>query len=281
VSGFSLEWLALREPADHRARNPDILAALKAAFADRESVTVIDLGCGTGSNLRATAPYLPLRQRWRLVDHDPALLAAARERLMAWADSAEPSGDSLTLVKEGRVLAVSFAEADLATGPEAALGGSPDLVTAAALFDLVSIPWIERFAWRLAEENAALYTALTYNGVEMWRPAHEDDPAILAAFHAHQCRDKGFGPSAGPGATEALASALKACRYMVKTGDSAWRLEAQDQALVRELAGGVAQAVRETGQVAEERVTAWQRTRTEGAACTIGHTDLLAMRASW
>jgi SAM-dependent methyltransferase len=277
VSGFSPEWLALREPADHHARNPDILAALQAAFANRESVTVVDLGCGTGSNLRATAPYLPSRQHWRLVDHDPALLAAARERLTAWADSAELRGDSLKLVKDGRELAVSFARADLVSGLEAALGGSPDLVTAAALFDLVSVPWIERFAGRVAEENATFYTALTYNGLDTWRPAHEDDAAILAAFHAHQRRDKGFGLSAGPGATEAMASALGARGYSVKTGDSAWRLAAQDGALIRELAGGVAQAVRETGQVAEERVSAWLDARLGAAACAIGHTDLLAM----
>jgi hypothetical protein len=277
VSGFSPEWLALREPADHRARNPAILAALKAAFADRGSVTVVDLGCGTGSNLRATASHLPRRQRWRLVDHDAALLVAARQLLIAWADSAEPSGDGLTLVKGRRQLTVSFAEADLASGPEAAPAGSPDLVTAAALFDLVSVPWIERFAGRLAQEKAIFYTALTYNGVETWRPAHENDAAILAAFHAHQRRDKGFGPSAGTSATDALTGALTAHGYEVKTGSSPWTLAAQDQALIRDLTASVAQAVRETGQVAEERISAWLNAHLAGGSCTIGHTDLLAM----
>jgi hypothetical protein len=250
---------------------------LKAAFADRDSVTVVDLGCGTGSNLRATGPHLPQRQRWRLVDHDAALLVAARQRLIAWADSTEPSGDGLTLVKGGRQLTVSFAEADLASELEVALGGAPDLVTAAALFDLVSVPWIERFAWRLAQENAAFYTALTYNGVETWLPAHENDAAILAAFHAHQCRDKGLGPAAGPGATDALAGALTAYGYEVKTGSSPWELTGEDQVLIRQLTAGVAQAVREMGQVAEEHILAWLNARLTGGSCTIGHTDLLAM----
>ncbi|HEU4519792.1 MAG TPA: SAM-dependent methyltransferase, partial [Microvirga sp.] len=85
---FSPEWLDRREPVDHRSRNPDLLAALARRFAGRDRLAVVDLGCGAGSNLRALAPFLPERQSWRLVDHDPALLAAARERLAAWADGA-------------------------------------------------------------------------------------------------------------------------------------------------------------------------------------------------
>jgi hypothetical protein len=129
----------------------------------------------------------------------------------------------------------------------------------------------------LAQENAIFYTALTYNGVETWLPAHEDDVAILAAYNAHQRRDKGFGPSAGPGATDTWTGALTAHAYEVKTGSSPWALAAQDQALIRELTAGVAQAVRETGQVAEERISAWLNAHLAGGSCTIGHTDLLAM----
>lgn len=73
VSGFDPTWLALREPADHRSRNQDVADALAARFALRDSVNVVDLGCGTGSNLRAMAELLPKNQSWTLVDHDPAL----------------------------------------------------------------------------------------------------------------------------------------------------------------------------------------------------------------
>lgn len=277
MSGFRADWLALREPADHRARNRELLGGLEAAFASREAVTVIDLGCGTGSNLRATAPHLPPRQRWRLIDHDPALLAAARERLLAWADTAEQRGDDLRLVKDAHELIVSFRRIDLAVDLESALDESTDLVTAAALFDLVSASWIERFARLLVSRRATFYTALTYDGGETWEPPHAADAGMLAAFHAHQARDKGFGPSVGPGASGALAKTLSALGYEVRTGASPWDLGAGDGALVRELAQGAAEAVRETGQVPEERISAWLEARSSGAACTIGHADLLAL----
>ena len=92
----------------------------------------------------------------------------------------------------------------------------------------------------------------------------------------HQRRDKGFGPAAGPAATDALAEAFDARGYRVTTGASPWRLGAAEQALLRELAAGVAQAVRETGRMPEERVSAWLAARSGGASCTIGHADLLA-----
>jgi SAM-dependent methyltransferase len=276
MSGFSPDWLAAREPADGRARHAGLLADLGAAFAGRESVTVVDLGCGTGSNLRAIAPHLPQQQRWRLVDHDAALLAAARDRLAAWADRAERDGDDVRLIVGGRDLQVSFTETDLAAAPEAALDGSPDLVTAAALFDLASRPWIGRLARSVADNRAAFYTALTYNGDDSWAPPHPDDDAIRGAFLEHQGRDKGFGPAAGPAATDLLGEAFGALGYRVKTGASPWRLGAAEQVLLRELAAGVAQAVRETGRMPEDRVSAWLAARSEGASCTVGHSDLLA-----
>jgi SAM-dependent methyltransferase len=277
VSGFSPDWLALREPADHRARNRDLLARLEQAFSGHDSVTVLDLGCGAGSNLRATAPYLPLRQRWILVDHDDKLLAAAGGRLASWADSSECVGEDLALTKDGRELTVAFVQADLAAGIDGPLERGPDLVTAAALFDLVSQAWIERFARAVVARHAAFYTALTYNGTETWQPATPFEDEMLAAFHAHQGRDKGFGPSAGPQASDALTRDFLALGYDVATGDSPWKLGAQDEGLVTELAQGFVQAVRETGQVADDHIDAWLQARSSGASCTIGHTDLLAL----
>lgn len=267
MSGFSPEWLDLREAADHRARSPELLAHLRRHFGVRDALAVVDLGCGTGSNLRACAPHLPPRQAWMLVDHDPALLEAARERVASWLRS-DP---------DGRQLDLRFVEADLAGGAGGVLEGSPDLVTAAALFDLVSPAWIEGFAAAAAERGAAFYTALSYDGAEAWRPPHPADAAILAAFNAHQARDKGFGPAAGPRSTELLARAFRARGYAVHTAQSPWRLGEADAALVQALAEGTAAAARETGQLLDDVVTSWLAARRSGATCEIGHLDLLAL----
>ena len=80
---FSAEWLALREMADHRARDPGLLAKLAEWAHPRGDLTIADLGCGTGSNARAMIPHLAGTQHWRLIDNDGTLLGLAKERLAA------------------------------------------------------------------------------------------------------------------------------------------------------------------------------------------------------
>jgi hypothetical protein len=276
VSGFSVDWLALRESADHRARNGALLAGLSQRLAGRPQVTVVDLGCGAGSNLRAVAPVLPVRQSWRLVDHDPALLAAARAAIASWGDSAEARGPDLFVSKYDRELTVSFVQADLATGLDAALGPGPDLVTAAALFDLVSVPWLEALAAAVAARGSVFYTALTYDGTELWMPPHPADAAVLAAIHRHQRGDKGFGPAAGPQATGVLKKAFCNGGYSVREGESPWRLDEADTALIRQLADGIAAAVSDMKSVPDAVVSGWLQARRDAVACRIGHLDLLA-----
>jgi SAM-dependent methyltransferase len=275
---FSPEWLALREPVDHRSVNTDVASAVRAHFDGPDHVTVMDLGCGAGSNLRGSYALLPDSQHWTLVDFDPVLLETARARLMKWADEASEAGEELMLAKGDKRLMVDFRQVDLARDLEKALDWRPDLVTAAALFDLVSAPWLERFVRELAARGLPLYTVLTYDGREEWRPAHPADAAVLDAFNAHQTTDKGFGPSAGPDAARMMTTMLDKAGYRVAAGDSPWVLEATDHVLARQLAEGVADAARQTGRVPPDQLDAWRAARTANPRAVVGHVDIFARR---
>jgi len=278
MSGFAPDWLKLREGTDHRARDKGLLQKLSAHFADRAEVRVMDLGAGLGSNLRGTFAALPARQHWILVDHDPVLLAAACEAIADWADSARPTASGVEAIKDGRSLHVALKRHDLAADPAPWAGEKPDLVTAAALFDLVSEPWIERFVAALAQAKLAFYTVLTHDNTTAWLPAHPSDTEMHAAFESHFERDKGFGPSAGGRASSLIANALEKSGYIVECASSPWQLGHEDKALIAALAQGWADAVRETGKVPEAAIKAWLEARTaDGVTCTVGHEDLLAL----
>jgi len=275
MSGFSADWLALREPADHAARSPTVARAVEDRFRGHGAVRVVDLGCGTGSNLRASMGLLPLVQTWRLIDWDPALLEAALQRLDDWSDVAEREDDVLRLSHLGRTVQVETLQADLNADLARVLDPAPDLVTAAAFFDLVSKTWIERFVGALAARRLPLYTVLTYDGREHWSPPHPLDTAVLSAFHAHQGRDKGFGPAAGPKAAVSLEDAFRRHGYEVVTGESPWRLGPESAELIGQLAGGIAGAAVETGLVTQADGTRWAQARAQATA-VVGHVDLFA-----
>lgn len=267
MSGFSASWLRLREAADHRSRDRGLVASLLSYLGNSEHITLLDLGCGSGSNLRALAPNLPMSQHWHLVDHNPALLDAAREEIDRWLPNAN--------VTE---LSHSFETADLTADLDRLFDRSVyDIVTAAALFDLVSERWISEFVPYLAKQEAVFYTTLIYNGEMSWTPVHEDDKAMLAAFNIHQQTDKGFGMAAGPLAGGLLAKKLIDAGYRVELRQSPWRLGPDDRQLMVENAKGIAQAVQETGLVDEVHLTSWLESRAELTGCEIGHVDLLAL----
>jgi SAM-dependent methyltransferase len=252
VTGFSADWLALREPADAAARD----AALRieaAAYADRRAGFILDLGCGTGSTVRAL-PIAPAR--WRLVDNDPRLLAEAARRTGA------------------ETVAADLAELDPALVEGAAL------VTASALLDLVSRPWLEALAGHLASAGAGLYAALNYDGRMLWDDAHPLDAGVVAAFNAHQRGDKGFGPALGPDAATALTAIMELYGYRVASAASDWRLGPDDAALQKLFLEGVASAVRETGEVDPAAIDGWLAHRLATiptTRCTVGHIDLLCL----
>jgi hypothetical protein len=259
---FASEWLALREPYDARARNPDVLAALAAAFASQSAINVVDLACGTASTLRAVALRLPARQSWRLVDNDLGLLARAGA-------SAHPPGVTVTTTP-----------LDLARDVEAALDGALDLVTTSALLDLVSAEWLERLVVEVAARRLPLYAALTYDGRIELTPADPLDTSIVAAFNRHQRTDKGFGPALGPDTAVAAARQLATVQYEVTQGASDWVFGAQDGAIQNEVLAGWATAAREVGEPLDDVVNWLTRRRDLVAAgrsaMRVGHIDVFA-----
>jgi SAM-dependent methyltransferase len=263
MSGFSADWLALREPHDARARNRDVLDAVAQAASANNSIAVVDLACGTGATLRAIASRLPARQDWRLVDNDLSLLARAA------------SGAST------RAITVTRIPVDLIRDLEAALDGPIDLVTTSALLDLVSAEWLDRLVVEVAARHLPLYAALSYDGRVTFEPADPFDAVVVAGVNRHQQTDKGFGPALGPVAAETAIARLQGANYAVVHGRSDWRLSPRDQDIQRDMLAGWAGAAREIGAVSLADAAAWLTRRRDLVAAgrstiAVGHVDLFA-----
>lgn len=278
---FSAKWLELREPVDHAARSQAVLQTLVRDMSQHHGgqlngLQVLDLGCGSGSNLRALAPHLGDDQHWVLVDYDDALLAAAREALQTWAHGVLQDGtDGIVLSHSGLTISVRFWRADLSTDLPALLGQPTDLVTASALFDLVSAAWVDRFVAQLA---APLYAVLSFDGQMLWWPEHPSDELVTTAFSRHQQQDKGFGNALGPHSGHYLAEALDAQGFQVVTDKSPWHIETLPSAFHDMLIEGIATAAGDMQAASPEALAHWLETRRVAQRCIIGHDDLYAAR---
>jgi hypothetical protein len=263
MTGFSADWLALREPHDVRARNPAVLNAVVTSLAGNTPVRIVDLACGTGSTLRALAPRFRTRQNWRLADNDLTLLAQASAVV-------RPAGVTLATVP-----------LDLNRDLEAALDGPVDLVTTSALLDLVSEAWLERLAVETAARSIPVYAALSYDGRIEIGPADPFDTAIVAAVNAHQRTDKGFGLALGPAAASWAIARFKSLGYSVVHGASDWVIEPDDRDIQMEIFAGWASAVRELGNLSLADTGGWLTRRREAVAAGrssihVGHVDVFA-----
>ncbi|MCP5149908.1 MAG: methyltransferase domain-containing protein [Chromatiales bacterium] len=288
MTGFSEDWLALREPADSAARSRELAGLLARQLADRPRdapLEVVDLGCGSGANLRWLAPRLPGPQHWHLLDDDPALLAAARRRLARWAgkvvEASVTTGRLALETAGGTRLVADPRRVDLARDLAAVAIPEQALVTASALVDLVSRRWLEALVARCAAARASLLLALTYDGRVAWSPALPDDSTVHRLHDRHQGTDKGFGPALGPTAVAVAAALLRDAGYTVHTATSDWRLGADDAPLARALADGWCRAASDLEPGRRDAFRAWSDDRarladTADAALVVGHLDLLA-----
>jgi hypothetical protein len=252
---FEASWLDLREVADQQARDTGLLARARAHLGKLSSPLILDLGSGTGAMMRAIGPVS--MARWRLIDHDTALLEEAARR----------AGPQTTTerIDLGRLDRLRI--------------GEVDFVTASALLDLAGADWLDGLAKGLANAGIGLYATLSFNGLMEWSPRDFEDPAVIEAFNRHQTRDKGLGPALGPEAWAHLVGRLRDLGHDVVTAASDWHLGDDDVELSSWLTTGVAKAANEAGA---RMAGAWLQRRREllpATTCRVGHVDLLALPA--
>lgn len=283
MSGFSAEWLQLRESLDHTSRDTSTVLAELGEFASRDIKQVIDLGCGTGSNLRWLLPLLGHGQQWACIDHDNGLLAEMPKRLAsAYAGRAQIKTDGSTL----RISSPAFSanvmrlHADLAASVEHLEIPDSSLVTASALLDLVSASWVSKLAVRCLAHRAHILFALTYNGRMEFVPQDAVDAELTSLVNRHQRKDKGFGPALGPNANDATGRIFTDLGYRVSSADSRWQLGPDAIELQTELLDGWLAAALEMDDAGEKSLRAWHGRRLERirggvSAMSVGHRDLV------
>jgi SAM-dependent methyltransferase len=255
----------------------------------------LDLGCGTGANLRHLAPILAVDHHWTCLDLDPDLLRVLPRRTAAWATGLgmepQPAGEGgLRIQGAGSTWEVRTQAFDLSRGIGALPLGPGTLVVASALLDLVSEGWLTELLRTCAGARAPLLLTLTYDGRMTLDPALPLDGTVIGLVNAHQGRDKGFGSALGPSAGARLAQLGDTLGFSMGFAQSDWRLDSDETDLQVALTHGWTAAALE--QAAATRgpndlalttsIHEWQQVRyaeivAKGSRLRVGHQDALLL----
>lgn len=279
-------WLGLREPHDWSARSARLVDAVRRALPQSGVLRVLDLGTGTGSNLRYLIPRLGARQEWLLVDKSPDVLRSLTRRTAAWAEgrglrlTVRDDGFSITGAAVDCIVQTTQRDLDLPLPPDMFAGRH--LVTASALVDLASDAWLSALADRCRAEGCAALLALTYNGRSGFDPPVDGDDLARDLLNVHQRRNKGLGgPAAGPHAHTAAMNAFQRAGFAVEDAETNWQVAAEFADFQRLFIDGLAGAAVEERTDAASIITAWQQQRLEllerrRSHVVVGHYDLAA-----
>lgn len=264
-------WLALREPADARARARGLVDELRRHLPATGRMVIHDLGCGTGAMGRWLAPLLPGPQRWVLHDRDADLLAAA---------TADPPGPAA----DGSAVTLETQQSDINELGSGELGNAT-LITASALLDMLTADELSGLVdLCMVAACPALWTLSVVGRVEL-APADALDRHVAAAFNAHQRRATGRGVLLGPDAPEVARKELSRRGAEVVVRASPWRLGASDADLTAEWLGGWLWAACEQEPELSTQTGSYKRRRVAEATAgqlevTVDHADLLILPPS-
>lgn len=264
MSGFSADWLRLRELFDTRSRSEEFVLSLRSRLSSRP-LQAVDLGTGTGANIRYIAPRLAGEQRWLAVDDDPVLIGQQPAGLKGENFNCTVTPQRLDLVAELQSLPLDGYQ----------------LVTASALLDLVSASWLESLASRCALARTTVLFALNYDGRVQCTPHEPDDAWLIDLVNRHQRGDKGFGPALGPEATRHACTVFSALGFHCRVTTTDWVIEPDEQSLQRELIAGWIGAAREIAPSEDARIERWGRLRNAHllagtSRIRVGHQDFVA-----
>ena len=257
-------WLRVRESADSAARSEALTLAVAGRVPSSGPLRVLDLGTGTGSNIRYLAKRLRGPQHWLAVDRSAALLERAR---------------STTIDGE-----VETREADLGSLDDHLFAGR-HLVTASALLDLVSESWLRALAAHCRAADALELFALTYNGRSSCTPSDPGDEEVRELMNQHQKRDKGLGgAAAGPDAANVAEQCFLREGYAVRRQPSDWVLSASHTDIQRLLIDGWAEAAADMRPDRAPAIARWHARRVGHleagrSRIVVGHDDLAAWPA--
>lgn len=237
---FDPKWLQERYRFDAAARNKELEWEAIHQFAFLEHLQIVDLGSGTGANVRYYLEQFPQNQTWYCVEEDGMLREVFWQNMLelAHADGYQPEqeGDSLKMTKSGHWVEIHFVQGNLMELDKLVDLLRTDLILANAVFDLFSADQFAELIHVISHHSLSMLFSLNYEGMAFF-PQEEKDDFFIRQYNAHMQRPQDFGHGMGPDASQVMKEALNKKLGHVKRGQSIWEIAQEDTEMLRFLLG--------------------------------------------
>ena len=282
MTGFSRNWLQLREPLDKESRSQKIIETLRLVHPYRP-IHVVDLATGTGANLRYLCKELGGHQIWHLIDHDKKLLEAIPSYTKDWAAKNKLLANEIAnklLIKGNNVDCHVYTQQQNLSDLKEINIQEGALVSGSALLDLVSNTWLESLAKKCMLLKATILFSLNYDGHIIFKPYEQEDELVRALVNKHQVTNKGFGEAMGPTAGYSAMKIFSDLGYNIQNHRSDWHIKPNDQELQTILLDTWLEAATEISPEQTKKLKNWRKRRqshvtSKFSELTVGHTDIL------
>ncbi len=248
-------WLHYRYPCDAAARHADIERKFLTYFEHIHRLHIVDIGAGTGANFRYYFSRLQQSQAWTLVEQNDHLVRASQICLEKFATDHgygfRREGKYLMITDKDKAARISIVQGTLDHIEQQVDLQKVDVLTANAVFDLISYEQFDHLACKLAACEVCLLATLNYYETS-FLPFSSSDYQFLRFYHMHMKRPQPFGIAMGADCSEEMLDLLRQHDLSVAQGPSQWHLSRNHTTLHHYLLHFIENAIDELNLTGEE-----------------------------
>lgn len=226
----SIHWHDERFKFDCEARNQTVEQACFHHFYEKNEMTIVDLGSGTGSNCLYFFEKFSSRQNWIFIEQEEKISQYALNRLGIEADKkgyeVTHGNNSIELKKGNRNISIKYITDSFLNLVDLVDLDKVDLVMASAVFDLISFSQFVDFGSVLLEKKLPLLTTLNYAEMN-FNSDKPSDVVFIEKYESFMNRPQEFGKAMGKKCPRILVDFFQKQEATIKYGPSIWKLEGE------------------------------------------------------
>ena len=231
-NSFETNWLDRRSHYDNAARDKNVEIACLNYLKNKSSVSILDIGSGTGSNCLYFLERMPAVQNWIFVEHDEHLSKYALERIKKHAVDAaysiEVAPQKIFLQKDNRKISIEYITDSFLNLEKKVDLSKIDLVTAGAVFDLLSFKQFVDIASVILENEIALLATMNYAEMN-FSPSEASDVLFIEKYEKHMSRKQEFGKAMGKDCSRSMVKFFRKHQKEIVYGASIWNLVGDEE----------------------------------------------------